>query len=725
MSAPMIGNLEVPVPGTAAKCHTETARPPAPRRRRPALSCLQCRASKVRCDRRIPACSRCDLAGRGSECAYRNNAPHDAVKSKPTVKPTHPRTEIEPSYPSNPVESSHHATPESQLRRGASPIRSSPAAIIGTTFLQKGADAQPQFFGQSHAMNTYSQFDEIRKHSKAVKSQNAMLERMRTDFQPPKTGPRNHASIELPKYLGLLPPPDRIQHFLDIYLRRLEPVYNILHIPTFNEELARFGQSQFNASTAFVVQLLVIISIGSILEKQPPEASMEDMSIMSRTNVERLKVAESWIQQNMDRPDLSVIRVFCILIISKRLYRLGGSQAWIATGNLVKLSMSMGYHREPAQMASISQNDREIRRRIWVTVVELDLQACADRGMPPSVRSEDFDNLLPSNIDDQPVRNKGDELGVLRPRNVRTSSSFQCATSQSLSTRLKICAMVNGPETNMRYDEVLRLDGEIAKCVQEISSWSFGCSVEPTEEETFLDSLVYLIIQNWCIILHTPFAYRSRQDSAYVNSRRARLEAATSVLCHHQAIFRTGDSTLVFFEQGAPRAALAICHELYMSNSGYSSMPVRQVLPVVVESLLSLAEGVLPMLEAAIIATGKGLNEYYVLVMVFSLIKIQLSPASASTHKKNASDQIITMGCKLYAIKAGNQPQAIPTQMPSNTEYFHADNSDEAEAHRPSAPDSVFQKEQCGFTVPDGFDLSEEFDWGGLDLWNFQGLPSF
>ncbi|KAK6066822.1 transcriptional regulatory protein [Seiridium cupressi] len=623
---------------------------------------------------------RCDLAGRGSECAYRNNAPHDAVKSKPTVKPTHLQTEIEPSYPSTSVESGHHATPESQLRIGASPTRSSPAAIIGTTFLQKGADAQPQFFGQSHAMNMYSQFDEIRKHSKAVKSQNAMLERMRTDFQPSKAAPRNHASIDLPKYLGLLPPPDRIQHFIDIYLRRLEPVYNILHVPTFNEELARFGQSQFNASTAFVVQLLVIISIGSILEKQFTEASMEDMSLMSRTNVERLKVAESWLQQNMDRPDLSVIRVFCILIISKRLYRLGGSQAWIATGNLVKLSMSMGYHREPAQMASISQHDREIRRRIWVTVVELDLQACADRGMPPSVRSEDFDNLLPSNIDDHPVRNKGDELGVLQPRNVRTSSSFQCVTSQSLSTRLKICAMVNGPETNMRYDEVLRLDGEIAKCVQEISSWSFGCSVEPTEEETFLDSLLYLIIQNWCIILHTPFAYKSRQDSAYVNSRRARLEAATSVLCHHQAIFRTGDNTLVFFEQGAPRAALAICHELYMSNLGY-------------------AEGVLHMLEAAIITTGKGLNEYYVLVMVFSLIKTQIWPASASTHKKNALDQIITMGCKLYAIKAGNQPQAMPTQMPSNTEYFHADNSDEVEAHRPSAPGSVFQKEQSGFTT--------------------------
>ncbi|KAI4599613.1 hypothetical protein KJ359_001710 [Pestalotiopsis sp. 9143b] len=62
-----------------------------------------------------------------------------------------------------------------------------------------------------------------------------------------------------------------------------------------------------------------------------------------------------------------------------------------------------------------------------------------------------------------------------------------------------------------------------------------------------------------------------------------------------------------------------------MDDLGYGSTPIRQGLPVVVESLMSLAEGVLPMLETAVVTTGKGLNEYYVLVMAASYILGSLS----------------------------------------------------------------------------------------------------
>jgi hypothetical protein len=80
---------------------------------------------------------------------------------------------------------------------------------------------------------------------------------------------------------------------------------------------------------------------------------------------------------------------------------------------------------------------------------------------------------------------------------------------------------------------------------------------------------------------------------------------------------------------------------------------------------MSLAEGALPMLESAIVTTGKGLNEYYVLVMVLSLVKTQLWPASAAANKTNASNQIITMGCKLYSMTAVAEPQMLPTGVSS------------------------------------------------------------
>ena len=51
--------------------HDETS---APKRRRIAFSCLDCRRRKLRCDRLYPACSRCQRAGHPQSCNYDSEA---------------------------------------------------------------------------------------------------------------------------------------------------------------------------------------------------------------------------------------------------------------------------------------------------------------------------------------------------------------------------------------------------------------------------------------------------------------------------------------------------------------------------------------------------------------------------------------------------------------------------------------------------------------------------
>ena len=51
----------------------------APKRRRIALSCLDCRRRKLKCDRIFPACSRCRKAGHPQSCTYDSEAVESAV----------------------------------------------------------------------------------------------------------------------------------------------------------------------------------------------------------------------------------------------------------------------------------------------------------------------------------------------------------------------------------------------------------------------------------------------------------------------------------------------------------------------------------------------------------------------------------------------------------------------------------------------------------------------
>jgi len=150
---------------SAAGCRPGACIPPAPRRRRPALSCFPCRNRKLRCDRKIPTCTRCLQAGPSSECAYRDDILHHVAKSKKATKqptPTNlipdlstpaslyrPRSEVDfiqantgtqtwfsacQNLPRQ-LESYGNALPKAILQDADSPPGNGTSDILGTIFL--------------------------------------------------------------------------------------------------------------------------------------------------------------------------------------------------------------------------------------------------------------------------------------------------------------------------------------------------------------------------------------------------------------------------------------------------------------------------------------------------------------------------------------------------------------------------------------------------------------
>ena len=58
---------------------------PAPKRRRIAFSCLDCRRRKLRCDRVFPSCSRCQKGGHPESCTYDSEAVESALTQSSEV----------------------------------------------------------------------------------------------------------------------------------------------------------------------------------------------------------------------------------------------------------------------------------------------------------------------------------------------------------------------------------------------------------------------------------------------------------------------------------------------------------------------------------------------------------------------------------------------------------------------------------------------------------------
>ncbi|KAI9871186.1 MAG: hypothetical protein M1823_008521, partial [Watsoniomyces obsoletus] len=89
---------------------------------------------------------------------------------------------------------------------------------------------------------------------------------------------------------------------------------------------------------------------------------------------------------------------------------------WTIAGSVLRLAMAAGLHREPTYLSSkISVFDQEMRRRLWFTILELEMQASSDRGMRASIVLDDWDVLPPLNVHDEDFNESTQSMPPAKP----------------------------------------------------------------------------------------------------------------------------------------------------------------------------------------------------------------------------------------------------------------------------------------------------------------------
>ena len=75
---------------------------------------------------------------------------------------------------------------------------------------------------------------------------------------------------------------------------------------------------------------------------------------------------------------------------------------WTLCSLVVRVARAIGLHRETSA-ESLTTFDREMRRRVWCTIVGLDVQTAADRSAELATPSDGFHCPLPKNINDSEI----------------------------------------------------------------------------------------------------------------------------------------------------------------------------------------------------------------------------------------------------------------------------------------------------------------------------------
>jgi hypothetical protein len=133
------------------------------------------------------------------------------------------------------------------------------------------------------------------------------------------------------------------------------------------------------------------------------------------------------------------------------------TDGWLSISMILHLAMRMGYHRDPDHFPGISPFEGEMRRRIWTTILQLDLALSLETGLPRSATGAHIDTKQPRNLRDCDFDEDTTEIPPPRPETEWTPVLPIIAKGRLISALGLICD-VNTDINPPSYDQVIKVD---------------------------------------------------------------------------------------------------------------------------------------------------------------------------------------------------------------------------------------------------------------------------
>ncbi|KAH8879010.1 hypothetical protein GQ53DRAFT_834507 [Thozetella sp. PMI_491] len=567
---------------------------PVRRRNRPALSCIQCRSRKVRCDRNEP-CNSC-LKSKILNCTYEEaRRPKAKYWKLPATKadPWHGTAAVAgPDYlevrddreshahrspalmpgPSRaadaPVSSGSAGRPlidgaaSAASATSISPSDSSALALKVKELEEKLADAlkrqggpQPppnppvpavlsktRYFGASHWMTNSMLFPLIMSMHDRVKADtnsevSIALDKCKKMGRIIKAH-RNPDSkyFEIGKFL---PAESVALRLVEAYFRTFESVYRILHVPSFWADYQKFWSNPAGADPAFLIQLQLCMAIGTCFQ--------DDVAVLRSSATKWVFEAQRWLASPVEksRMTLTGLQCRCLLHLARETCGVGGDLTWISVGATLRTAMYMGLHRDPEHLPTMSLLASELRRRLWATILELLLQSSLTSGGPPLLSLSDFDTRPPSNYDDDQLVEGSRFTSGPRPPGTFTQTSVQIALLKSFAIRLSIVQHVNDFHGTPSYDETLRRNSELSVACRTLAATlqaSYDpAGVIPNRVSLFQLQMTELMLHYFFLALNMSWMTAAHNNPAYYFARKMAIETSLKLFRSYSKDASAGD----------------------------------------------------------------------------------------------------------------------------------------------------------------------------------------
>ncbi|KAL0255187.1 hypothetical protein SLS55_009717 [Diplodia seriata] len=240
-----------------------------------------------------------------------------------------------------------------------------------------------------------------------------LIKRRIADTAAPSTSKPN----TLTQLRDQLPEPDICHSLIRTYFSLYEDRLAILHRPTFTPLFSAFianppGPSHTTSPVEPQIYAAMALAAHHLRASSHPHQSAAEAWL----RLGPFAAVEAWLSDlpRGARGSVPTLQTRALLVLAQQAR--GGQHVedhWQATNALVRAAMAAGLHRDPMAFgSSFSAVQGDLRRRLWWSVVEMDVAASMDYGMPPALCVEDTDALpgaRPDKLDLQVCLGEGGE----------------------------------------------------------------------------------------------------------------------------------------------------------------------------------------------------------------------------------------------------------------------------------------------------------------------------
>jgi hypothetical protein len=701
---------------------------PPRKRKRKTFACKTCRNRKLKCDQLFPQCTRCQKGG--ATCIYgRDDEEDPAGSAAGHIRASFSRFARPPEIESNrdgigfPI---HPAITNVRIRGEDSDER--PGAP--ETMVFKGKEFKTQFWGPTNAISPIIHFPELRTFMTEGMGGGARLARMQTDIRDLKNKMKRGHLRDMPgigttlqQMQALIPSRAETLSIVQVYWDQIESTYRILHGPSFWGTLEELWSKPEGPPEAFVAITVLVLALGRLgapnYETMRYAGASSTVREFARKAVD---LASTWLEKHSKKhTTMEFFQVSILLHLTKSTALIKKKRIWEDARMMVTNALAAGLHREPSLLGSrISVFQQEMRRRLWATMVEFDLQSSLDRGMLSSLVGIHWDCAPPSNLDDSELSVDMATLPKCKPSEQYTECSFLRWCQKTAELRLSLITTLNSSPVRLAYDEVIAYEERLSCIIEKLPDWKPKFGVLNTDSRETVNSLLKVQLNQFLALVHSAFLYHGGTPSQESYSALASLNAATSVITGYNAL--SASSFLhILVNSDILRTGLSIAQTVCTSSAFERSALLQNLVPVAILS----ADQALGLQYESVMRLGEGVKEFWYLTCACGVLRLRSEPKT--DQKQAAMDRTAA----IYYRFIGSQEDlyGVSSVAGSGVDGGFSSLSTSTNHPTPPMPPPSLSQESTPLNShhdlfaaadPNAFDITELANWTLSDAWTFE-----